>query len=55
MKTASWVILDATNKPVYETFSKKEAELFDRRRDYKAVPIGEYLAGLNKNNEQKGE
>lgn len=55
MKTASWIILDATNKPVYETFSEKEAEAFNRKREYRAVPIMEYLTSLNKTpNRTKG-
>jgi hypothetical protein len=46
--TASWVIVDnETNKPLFETFSKKIASSINKNR-YKAIPILEYLQNFNK-------
>ena len=46
--TASWVIIDMdTNKPLFETFSKKIANSINKNK-YKAVPILEYLQNFNR-------
>jgi hypothetical protein len=46
--TASWVIVDnETNKPLFETFSKKIANSINKDR-YKSIPILEYLQNLNR-------
>ena len=46
-KPASWVIVElATGKPVAETFLEKVALAINTER-YKAVPILDWLAGLN--------
>lgn len=48
MRTASWVIRDkATHKVMFETFDKKIVEALNTAR-YVAVPIGEYLASLDR-------
>ena len=45
--TASWVIVDnETNKPIFETFSKKIASSINTNK-YKAIPILKYLQSLN--------
>jgi hypothetical protein len=47
-RTASWVIVNkATNYPVFETFNENTAKAVNQRL-YKAVPILEWLQGLNK-------
>jgi len=46
--TSSWVIIDnVTNRPLFETFSKKIALSINKNR-YKVVPILEYLQNFNK-------
>ena len=46
--TASWVIIDIdTNKPLFETFSKKIANSINKNK-YKAIPILEYLQNFNR-------
>lgn len=48
MKTASWVIVNkSTGKAVFETRQKSAADAVNPDR-YMAVPIREWLAGLNK-------
>jgi hypothetical protein len=47
LKTASWVIVDlSTGEGVFETFSEKTAKAINQKK-YKAVPILEWLQGLN--------
>lgn len=49
-KTASWVIVDKNNnEALFETYDKNKVDALNTER-YKAVPILEYLQGLNKNN-----
>lgn len=48
MKTASWVIRNKiTKEVVLETFSPAIVAALNTAK-YEAVPIGEYLASLNK-------
>jgi hypothetical protein len=48
MKTASWVIVNrATGAAIFETFNEKTARAINAQL-YRAVPILEYLQGLNK-------
>lgn len=43
----SWVIREkATGRVLFETFNRKVAAAINQSK-YEAVPIGEYLAGLN--------
>jgi len=47
LKTASWVIVNkATNTAVFETFNENTSKAINQRL-YKAVPILEWLQGLN--------
>lgn len=47
-RDSSWVIRERGSKRVlFETFDKAETERIDARF-YEAVPIGEYLAELNR-------
>jgi hypothetical protein len=46
--SASWVFVErATGKAVMETFNPKLVAKLNTEK-YRAVPIGEYLAGFNK-------
>lgn len=46
--TASWVIVELnTNKAILETFSEKTKNQFEDTKQYKAIPILEYLQSLN--------
>lgn len=46
--TVSWVIVDQiTGKSVCETFSRKIVDAINTSR-YRAIPIEEYLPGLNR-------
>ena len=48
MKPASWVIrFKATGEVICETFSPYVVAALNKAK-YEAVPIGEYLASLNK-------
>ena len=48
MKTASWILRNKTSKEVIcETFDKRKVELLNTEK-YEAVPILEYLQGLNR-------
>lgn len=52
MKTASWVIVEkATGRAVIEVFSERGRDhiLANHGETLKAVPILEYLTGLNRN------
>jgi hypothetical protein len=51
-KPGSWIIIDETNKPIYETFNEKEAELINRKKKYRAIPAMEYLCALNKSTKE---
>ena len=45
---SSWVIVEkATNKAIFETFSKKVANAINRR-NYEVMPILAYLQSFNK-------
>jgi hypothetical protein len=47
MKSTSWVIIQiSTNKVIMETFNPKLVELINTK-NYKVVPIYEYLVSLN--------
>lgn len=47
MKAASWVIIEkSTGKVIMETFDKRKIDALNTEK-YKAVPILEYLVGLN--------
>lgn len=48
MVTASWVIREkATGKVMLETFDRRKVDALNTEK-YEAVPIGEYLASLNR-------
>jgi hypothetical protein len=48
MNTASWILREkATGRVIAETFSPAIVRALNTAR-YEAVPIGEYLASLNK-------
>lgn len=48
MRTASWVIRNKeTGEVIAETFNRKVVEALNTAK-YEAVPIGEYLASLNR-------
>lgn len=52
MRTASWVIREkATGNVLFETFDKKKVDALNTAR-YEAVPIGEYLASLNRQSQK---
>lgn len=56
MKPASWVVVSkATGKAVFETFSQKTADAIVgdpvSGATFDVVPIGEYLASLNRRGE----
>jgi hypothetical protein len=47
-KVSSWVIRErATGEVVMETFDRKKIEALNAEK-YEAIPIGDYLAALNK-------
>lgn len=48
IKTASWVIVDKNGAAVLETHNKRIADTINTEK-YRAVPILEYLCGLNNN------
>ena len=51
-KTASWVIVDKTNrKAIFETFSYDLTNKINKAK-YEAVPILEYLQNFNKSLKQ---
>jgi hypothetical protein len=51
-KSASWVIVNIeTNTPVFETFCQEFADMINRK-NYKVIPILEYLQSLNGLREQ---
>ena len=46
---ASWVIVDAEGRAISETYSATMARILPRlHRGYRAIPVAEYLASLNK-------
>lgn len=48
MRTASWIIRNKASKEVlFETFNRKLVAALNTAK-YEAVPILEYLAGLNR-------
>ncbi len=48
LETASWVVVNReTGKAVFETFCRRVADAINLNR-YEVVPIGEYLASLNR-------
>lgn len=48
MKAASWIIREkVTAKVLFETFDRKKVDALNTSK-YEAVPIGEYLASLNR-------
>jgi hypothetical protein len=50
MRAASWVIVDkATGRAVWETFDRELADKV-KTASYRVVPIGEWLASLNRRN-----
>jgi hypothetical protein len=48
MKPASWVVREkASGKVVFETFDQRKVDALNTAK-YEAVPIQQYLAGLNR-------
>jgi len=53
-RTASWVIREkSTGNVILETFDRKKVDALNTEK-YEAVPIGEYLGGLNRATEPAG-
>lgn len=48
MRTASWVIVRKdSGTAIFETFDRRVAEALNRDK-YEVIPIGQYLASLNR-------